>query len=205
MIVRAHRVSGIAILVFVTLHLAVHLTALAGVRAHVETLSIIQMLYRNPVVEPLLLVALTLQISIGIRFAFARWHSAQGERWARLQLVSGLYLALFIINHTGAALYARYAAGLDTNFFWASGSLLHPITRWFFYPYYALAIVAVFSHVAAAVWFRTRCVKTVGFTLFVSLVVAILILFAFGGWLYTISLPGPYRSYYESMASGITF
>jgi succinate dehydrogenase/fumarate reductase cytochrome b subunit len=196
---RAHRITGVLILIFVTMHLGVHLTALVGISAHNETLLFVQILYRNPVAEPLLLSALLLQIGIGVRFALLRWRSTKDDRWARLQLVSGLYLAFFIINHTGAALFARYGAGLETNFYWASGVLLHPILRWYFYPYYALAIIAVFAHAATAVWYRTRSARSVRLVMISGVGAAVLILLSFGGWLYPIPTPSAYQRYYNGL------
>jgi hypothetical protein len=52
---RVHSITGMLILTFVALHLAVHLTALVGIAAHVRFLSVVQVVYRNPVVEPVLL------------------------------------------------------------------------------------------------------------------------------------------------------
>lgn len=198
---RAHRITGLVILIFVALHLAVHLTALAGISAHNRYLSFVQALYRSPAIEPLLLAAILLQIGIGVHFALARWRSTKGDRWGRLQLVSGLYLAFFVINHTGAALYARYGAGLETDFFWASGVLMHPMLRWYFYPYYTLAILAVFTHAAAAVWYRAHSTKGVRLVMIFGGSVAVLILLAFGGWMYPIETPGAYQRYYDSLMS----
>lgn len=197
--VRAHRFTGLVILIFVALHLAVHLTALAGITAHSKVLSLVQILYRNPVVEPLLLLAILVQIGIGIHFAVSRWRLTKGDRWGRLQLVSGLYLAFFVLNHTGAALYARHGAGLETNFFWASGVLLHPVLQWYFYPYYALAIIAVFTHAAAAVWFRTRSARRVRLVIASGVGIAVCILLSFGGWLYPIAIPGAYQRFYDGL------
>lgn len=196
---RVHSITGMLILTFVALHLVVHLTALLGIAAHVRFLSVVQVVYRNPVVEPVLLLALALQIGIGIRFAISRWHSTRADRWARVQLVSGLYLAFFVINHTGAALYARYGAALDTNFYWASGVLLHPVLRWYFYPYYGLAILAVFTHFAAAIWYRTRSVRAVRLAILSGVGIAGLILLSFGGWLYPIATPDAYQRYYDGL------
>ncbi len=196
---RVHRITGLLILIFVALHLAVHLTALAGISSHNKYLSFVQVLYRSPAIEPLLLAAFLLQIGIGLRFAMSRWLSTRGDRWGRLQLVSGLYLAFFVINHTGAALYARYAAELETDFFWASGVLMHPLLRWYFYPYYALAILAVFTHASVAVWYRTQSATGVRLVMLSGVAIAALILLAFGGWLYPIATPSAYQRYYDSL------
>ena len=187
------------ILGFVVSHLAVHLTALLGIDAHLATLKLVQRVYRNPVVEPLLIAALLTQVGLGLRLGWTRWRSTKGDRLARWQLMSDLYLAFFILNHTGAVFYARYGIGLDTNFYWASGALIHPVAKWIFYPYYALAILAVFVHVAAAIRYRSGSDTGARVTLGSGTFVAALILAAFGGWLYPIVIPAHYQNYYDSL------
>ena len=74
--------------------------------------------------------------------------------WHWVQFTSACYLAYFIVQHTAAALLTRLAVGLDTNFYWAAGTLeLAPI-KYYFAPYYTLAVTALVSHILAALHFR---------------------------------------------------
>jgi hypothetical protein len=198
MAVKLHRLTGALIAIFLASHLAVHLFALGGADAHMRALRSIQWLYRNALIEPLLVAALLLQIGLGLRLAIPRWREPGKGGWAKLQIASGLYLGYFIINHTGAALYTRYVAGLDTNFWWVSGSLLHPVLKWWFYPYYALVILAVATHLGAFFYFRgkVRVAKAAvgsGFAL-VAVYWA-----SFGGWFYQLDIHPDYQSYYDGI------
>jgi hypothetical protein len=199
-----HRVLGLCLALFVSSHLATHLTALGGADAHLAALKTVQKAYRNPVVEPILIAGLLLQIGLGVRLAVAHRRRPTGDIWAgefwpRAQLWSGLYLAWFIVVHSSAALYTRLGFGLETNFYWASGTLLHPALQWLFYPYYTLAIAAVFTHAAAALrrWSGRAAAGAVALS--AGSVVTLLIMLAFGGWLYPIATPAAYQAYYAAL------
>ncbi|MFM8819031.1 MAG: hypothetical protein ACKOD3_00580, partial [Phenylobacterium sp.] len=75
-IVRAHRILAVGLAVFILGHLATHLTAVMGPQAHIRALKASQGLYRNPVVEPVLIAALLAQIVIGARLLARRWGQA---------------------------------------------------------------------------------------------------------------------------------
>jgi succinate dehydrogenase/fumarate reductase cytochrome b subunit len=196
MIRQLHRALGLVLALFVFSHLATHLTALGGTEAHLAALETVQKAYRNPVVEPILIAGLLLQIGLGLRLAVAHRRTSKGEFWARAQLWSGLYLAWFVFVHSGAALYTRFGFGLETNFYWASGTLLHPVLRWLFYPYYMLAIATVFIHAAAALRRWSGSAAAGAITLSAGAMVTLLIMLAFGGWLYPITTPAAYQAYY---------
>ncbi|MEM8594488.1 MAG: hypothetical protein AAGF06_06710, partial [Pseudomonadota bacterium] len=73
-----------------------------------------------------------------------------------LQVVSGAYLAFFLLNHVGAVLFARTVSGLDTNvYFGIAGFHVAPF-QMLFIPYYFLAMLALFVHIASAVYWLTR-------------------------------------------------
>lgn len=199
MIRTIHRITGAILALFVFTHLAVHLTALAGAEAHLATLAAVQKAYRNPVVEPLLLIAILLQIVAGATLAVRHWRDAKSDGWARLQMWSGLVLAFFLLNHTGAALYTRYVAGLETNFWWGSGTLAHATARFWFYPYYTFGVMAVFAHLAVAVRYRWGSAGHAQAVLAGGAAVTAAILLAFGGWLYPVPLKPAYGAYYDAL------
>jgi hypothetical protein len=200
---KLHFAAGIVLALFVFSHLAVHLTALGGAATHLSTLTLVQQAYRNPVAEPLLLAILLLQVGLGVRLAVVNWKKRRRDVWARLQILSGIYLGWFIIVHAGAALYTRYGFGLETNFYWASGTLIHPITRWIFYPYYTLAILAVFTHAAAATRRWSGSAGAGRTMLATGAAVAVLIMLAFGGWLFPVAMPDSYRAYYDTLLAKV--
>ena len=72
----------------------------------------------------------------------------------RLQLLSGGYLAFFILVHVGAVLTGR-SMGLDTNFYFAAAGYQQALTALFFVPYYFFAVVALFVHFGCAAYWLT--------------------------------------------------
>lgn len=138
---RAHRALAIVLGLFLTLHLGNHLAGLTGQETHRAVQEALRLVYRHPLVEPLLLAAITAQVALGVLMA------ARRRRWT-LQTVSGGYLALFLMIHLGAVLSAR-VQGIDTDLAFAAAGL-HAPAPWpaIFAGYYGLAVLAVFAHVS---------------------------------------------------------
>ena len=67
----------------------------------------------------------------------------------KLQIWTGLYLAIFFIIHLSAVLGGRYFLHLDTNFYFGVAGLNTFPLSLFFVPYYGLAIISFFGHVAS--------------------------------------------------------
>jgi len=150
---RLHRGAGAVLAAFLLVHVANHLAALAGVEAHVRFMDAARRVYRQPVVECVLLLCAAVQVASGLALAWA------GRRrrgvLARAQVASGAYLALFLAIHVGAVLAGR-VAGLDTNFHFAAAGLhVWPFVL-FFGPYYFLAVAALCVHVGCALAWRER-------------------------------------------------
>jgi len=116
---RLHRAAGAVLAVFLVVHVANHLAALAGVDAHVRFMDAARRVYRQPVVEAVLLACVVLQAASGLRML---WTGRQRRRGvlAWLQAGSGAYVALFLAIHVAAVLAGR-AGGLDTNFYFGGG------------------------------------------------------------------------------------
>lgn len=144
-----HRLSAVLIGTFLVLHVANHLVGLLGQPAHIRFMQTIRPFYRNAVVEPLLLMLLAWQLISGIRLLLARRRNVDGlVAW--LQIGSGAYLASFLIIHVFSVLVARYSLGLETDFSFAAAGLHSPTGIWFFAPYYAGSMLALFTHVGCA-------------------------------------------------------
>jgi len=104
--------------------------------------------YRNIVAESILLGAVLLQIISGLKL-FLKKRKRTTTAFEKLQIWSGFYLALFFIIHVGAVLGGRYFLNLDTNFYFGVAGLNTFPFSLFFIPYYGLAILAFFGHIAA--------------------------------------------------------
>jgi succinate dehydrogenase/fumarate reductase cytochrome b subunit len=196
-----HRLTAAVLALFVTAHLINHLVGLGGIAAHQAFMNAARLVYRSPLVEPLLLTAVLVQIATGIAQVRAGWGKRHGV-WARLQTISGLYLAFFLANHTFWVLVARIGYGLDSNFYLAATFLTISPLPLLFAPYYVAGVLAVFVHIACAVHFRVagplgtsieRILIAAGAAI-ASTVVAI-----FMGAFYEIRLPAEYRALLDSM------
>ncbi|MBU3012686.1 hypothetical protein KO506_14830 [Polaribacter vadi] len=145
---RLHYFSGITISLFVGLHLFNHIYSLYGVNAHIELMNDLRVVYRNIIVETILLVAVGIQIISGIRLFFKK-RKKESNFFERLQIWTGLYLAVFLIIHLYAVLSGRLILELDTNIYFAVAGLNTFPLNLFFIPYYGLAIISFFGHISA--------------------------------------------------------
>ncbi|MEO9970099.1 MAG: hypothetical protein ABJG15_09810 [Hyphomonadaceae bacterium] len=199
-LVKAHRLIALGLVTFLITHLSIHLTAIAGPETHIALLTRFQIVYRNWLVEPLLIIAILVQIFIGGKLIWRRWKQPNKGFWGWTQILSGGYIAIFLIMHSSAALTTRYIVGLDTNFYWAASTLNIDPLQFFFAPYYFFGIVSIFAHLGAAMHFGWKgkggiaswCVLGAG------VIIAVLIVSTFGGVFYDIQLPTGYLEYFES-------
>ncbi|MDP3196812.1 hypothetical protein [Tabrizicola sp.] len=138
---RTHRALAGVLALFLALHLGNHLAGLLGQATHGTVQAALRTIYRNPLVEPLLLLAVAMQIGLGLALFVRR------RRWT-LQTASGLYLAFFLLIHLGAVLSARWH-GTETDLAFAAAGL-HAPDPWpaVFALYYGLAVLAVFAHLS---------------------------------------------------------
>lgn len=197
---RLHRLAGAVVGAYLLVHLANHLAALGGVRAHIAFMEAVRKLTRVPAVEALLLLAVAVQTGSGLRLLWRR----RGQRrlpFDRLQALSGAWLAIFVAVHVGSVLGGRAVLGLDTNFYFAAAGLHVWPYPLFFAPYYSLAVAALFVHLACAL--RRRLPARVAPAVRDRLawtgiaaggVLAVLIVAAFSGAFYPVDLPAAYRA-----------
>ena len=109
--------------------------------------------------------------------------------------VPSAYLAYFIIQHTAAALVTRLAIGLDTNFYWAAGTLALSPIKYYFAPYYTLAVVAIASHLIAALHFRGPKIWHAP-ALMLGPAVGVVFVLVYGGAFASVDIPQQYLDYY---------
>lgn len=145
---RIHYISGVTITIFIALHLFNHAYSVFGAAAHIEMMHELRVFYRNILAETLLLFAVLVQIVTGIKL-FIKKRKTPTNSFDKLQLYTGLYLALFLFFHLSAVLAGRYILDLDTNFYFGAAGLNTFPFNVFFVPYYALAILAFFGHISA--------------------------------------------------------
>jgi len=196
---RIHYLSGLIMTVFIGFHLFNHLCALWGADMHLEVMTLFRKVYRNVWVECLLLAVTLIQIISGLNlFREGRQRNLSG--FDRLHVYTGLYLAFFLVIHVGAVLAGRMLLQLDTNFFFGVAGLNTFPYYFFFVPYYVLAVLSFFGHLAAVhskkmkrhVWGLTprRQAKVI---LASGLVFTVMVFYGLTNHFKGVEIPEPYR------------
>jgi hypothetical protein len=108
--------------------------------------------------------------------------------------------AIFIAAHSGAALITRRIFELDTNFYWAAGTLVVDPLMWGFLPYYTAAVIALMTHLVCAMHFR-RARKWHWPALMLSPFIAGAAIAGYSGALFPVTLPAEHEAYFSALAS----
>jgi len=150
---RIHRTSALLLLAFGVAHVANHLAALQSLQAHVSVQTALRTVYRQPVVEALIVLAALLQVGTGASL-ISRVRLQRSTSLRNLQVLAGAFLGMFFLSHlTGVFISGRLLQQADTTFAWATGGpqgLLANSRSPQFMPYYLLAVLAFFLHAACA-------------------------------------------------------
>lgn len=163
MIKHIHYFSGLILALYIGTHLLNHLLILRSEALHTRFMQKARKVYRHPLVEPVLLTAVLIQILSGIYLVTQKWSKV--ESWFDwVQICSGLYLSLFLVNHVRVVLLGRNKMHVDTNLYFGAGVMNMWPQKLFFIPYYSFAILAFFFHVA--------CIHRIKMKEFVSMNVA---------------------------------
>ncbi len=200
-----HRTSAMIIAPFVLVHLANHLASLASIGAHLRFMDAARLVYRQPVIEALLLAAVAFQGASGSWLAISRWRQRRGAV-AWLQAGSGIYLILFLLNHVGAVLFGRLGLGLDTNFYFAAAGLHVAPLQFFFAPYYFLSVVALFTHIGCALYWagparwRQR-LSTGAVPMIAGALISVLLVISLAGRIQPFETPARYLQTYTRSVS----
>lgn len=142
-----HYLSGILISVFTGIHLFNHVCSIAGADKHIEIMQVLRLFYRNALAETILLAAVPVQIISGISLCRKKWRTTGG--WEKLRIWTGLYMGIFLLVHVTSVLIGRAVLHLDTNFYFGVAGLNTFPFSLFFIPYYGLAVLSFFGHIAA--------------------------------------------------------
>ena len=141
----SHGISAAIITLFALFHIVNHLAGLAGGNAHLALMKAFRTVYRTPVVEGLLGIAVLFQVASGT--VLLRRRLMTSDRFEMLQGAAGAYLLMFFVSHLRAVLHTRYIHHMDTNWIWlTSTNLLTDEWSARLVPYYFLGIVALGLH-----------------------------------------------------------
>ncbi len=197
-----HRTSATVLVVFACMHIANHLASLSSIALHIDFMARAREIYRQPIVEALILSCVVMQIASGLWLVLRDWSQRKGLLpW--LQAISGGYLAMFLLVHVGAVIVGRTVLNLDTNFYFAAAGINVQPFQFFFAPYYFLAVLALFAHLGcAAFWMFHSSSLTVRRMLIVvptliGGIISLLIVLSLAGLIHPFEVPEKYKSTYR--------
>jgi hypothetical protein len=200
----AHYYSGLLLSVFIFMHISNHLLALVSPQSHILFMEKARLIYRQPIIETLLLMAVLLQILSGLKLIKQLKSDNLLLLSDKLRIYSGLYLAFFLIIHVSAVISGRVVFNLDTNiYFGAAGINLFPFNL-FFIPYYFLSITAIFTHIAcihykkAGQYLPIKMVKNQSIIIaIIGIILAFLIIMGMTHYFEGLSIPNEYLDIYK--------
>jgi hypothetical protein len=139
------------LLIFLISHLVNHLLGVWSPAAHGRAMRALEVVYRASVVEPVLVLCMLLLIVTGITLAW-RHTAIQGDVYRRMQTLTGVYLAAFILSHlTAIFVFARALLHVHTNDWSYISSAPEGMLRsaWSvrLIPHYAMSVWVVVTHV----------------------------------------------------------
>lgn len=152
-----HASSAILLAAFALAHVFNHLLAIVSVGTHTAVLHVLRLAYRQSIAQTILIAAVGVQVCTGLTMARS-YYLRRATPLRNLQLVSGLYLAVFLVSHLITVFTTRHR-GIDTDFGWASHApigLLAGLSTVPLLPRYSLAVFAVFAHLACQARWNLR-------------------------------------------------
>lgn len=193
---KLHYYSGITIALFICSHLVNHSFALIGIDKHIEIMQMFRKVYRNIFAEIVLLLAIVTQIFSGIQLFRDRYKKSK-IFFEKIQVWSGLYMALFFVIHLSAIMAGRFLLDLDTNFYFGAAGLNRFPYNLFFIPYYSLAILSFFGHIASIHYkkmlLRNRDVRLQSFLIILmGFVVMLLLMYGLTNGFKGVAIPSEY-------------
>jgi len=145
-----HGVSASAILLlFVGPHIANHVAGFWNGPVHIEMMNTVRRVYRDDIVQPMLLALIGFQILTGAVLVRRRMR-LPSDFFGTIQTMSGVYVGVYFLAHMTAVFAARYA-GTDTNWSWLTrphDSMLVSLSNLRLIAHYWVGPIAIVTHVA---------------------------------------------------------
>src|ERR1700722_9253618 len=117
----AHGLSALAILLlFVGPHIGNHLAGFWSGSVHIAIMNVARRVYRDDIVQPILLALIGFQILSGSVLVQRRMRMPN-DIFGTVQTMCGAYIGVYFLAHLTAVFAARYA-GVDTNWNWLTNS-----------------------------------------------------------------------------------
>lgn len=145
----AHGVSALTILLlFVGPHIGNHLAGFWSGSVHIAIMNVVRRLYRNDIVQPVLLALIGFQILSGTALVRRRMRMPS-DIFGAVQTMCGAYIGIYLLAHMTAVFAARYA-DIDTNWAWLtrpSDTMLFSLSKLRLLAHYWVGPIAIVAHV----------------------------------------------------------
>jgi hypothetical protein len=146
----AHGISACGILLlFIGPHIVNHVTGFWNGPAHIEVMKAVRRIYRDDIVQPMLLALIGFQILSGTALVRRRM-SMPSDFMGTVQTMSGVFVGVYLLAHATAVFVAR-DAGTDTNWSWLTrpnDSMLVSLSTLRLIAHYWVGPIAIVAHVA---------------------------------------------------------
>lgn len=156
-----HASSAIVLGIFALAHIFNHSLAVVSLGTNTAVLHALRLIYRQNVGQMILIIAVAVQVCTGLTMVW-KYYLRRATVARNLQLISGVYLAVFLVTHL-ITVFTTRQRGIDTDFVWAShapAGLLAQLSTVPLMPRYSLAVLAVFVHLACQARWNLRRVMS---------------------------------------------
>ncbi len=152
---KVHIASALVLMSFAVAHVANHAVALWSFAASDAAMKAMRRIYRVRPVEVLLLAAVLTQVATGARLVAGSRMLQRSTFLRNVQILSGAYLGVFLLDHAGyMVIVERLLRGADPLFSVSTGDgrfgMMTSANNARLMPFYAVAVAALFVHIAAA-------------------------------------------------------
>jgi hypothetical protein len=146
----SHGISAsMILLLFVLPHIVNHLAGFWSGTAHIELMKAARHVYRDDIVQPVLLAVIGFQILSGT-VLLRRRLTLPSDFLGTLQTMCGAYIGIYFLAHMTAVFAARYA-GTDTNWNWLTNNdtgMLVSLSSLRLIAHYWVGPIAIVTHLA---------------------------------------------------------
>jgi len=136
-------------LLFVGPHIGNHLAGFWSGSVHIAIMNVVRHVYRDDIVQPVLLVLIGFQILSGATLVQRRMRMPS-DIFGTVQTMCGAYIGVYFLAHMTAVFAARYAE-IDTNWAWLTrpnDSLLASLFKLRLIAHYWVGPIAIVAHIA---------------------------------------------------------
>ncbi|CAB1275197.1 hypothetical protein [Candidatus Nitrosacidococcus tergens] len=149
-----HGLSATLVSIFIVFHITNHFFSLKGADTYNAVMKLGEKVYRNPFVEPILIIFFFFQILTGIQLMW-RWSTRSVPFYQSFQVASGIYLAVFLLSHLNAVLiYARIYLNIPSDFAFGSAApagIIQDPWNIRLFPYYTLGVFFALCHLMTGI------------------------------------------------------